>query len=283
MGISIRNALVAEAPSGFGWIISSVTSPSPLKPQVVPIGSLDSLVPIEMPCYTLLSTEFLYLFSPLYPFPYHSTNAHDPYAQYVRQATLNVRYDDPSKYIALKYKIPLESIKEIKVGPNSQWICVKYKSKQQIAGIVILFREKSVTEAFVEVCIKENISLDRDISWWSDAFNGFGKISGSQSVVWNGSNEQIEVEFLDQYWNAMRRKRSVFGWFQPSQVVVKTESAGIIRDDEVDQGSMQLYSCGAFVLPIHGSAPVVRSCSIIATQSYLYLTLERFFRVNTQV
>ncbi|KAJ3397025.1 hypothetical protein HDU92_001038 [Lobulomyces angularis] len=90
------------------------------------IEKLKYLVPIEKPSYFLLTNFKLYIFVPKFSFPYHSDEFNDPYAQFVNNSMQQVRYEDPSKSISLKYIIPLLKIVRIDVGPNYQYLVIHF-------------------------------------------------------------------------------------------------------------------------------------------------------------
>ncbi|KAJ3057250.1 hypothetical protein HK102_011079, partial [Quaeritorhiza haematococci] len=87
---------------------------------------LDRLIPVEQPVYILLTDQKLYLFSPLFTFPYFSKDASDPYAQYIQHAMKQVKYDDPRKYLTLLYEIPFGRIGRVDVGPNRQYLGIHF-------------------------------------------------------------------------------------------------------------------------------------------------------------
>ncbi|RKO93564.1 hypothetical protein BDK51DRAFT_34053 [Blyttiomyces helicus] len=160
--------------------------------------------PAERPVYMMLSDHALYLFAPTFPFPYMPKDGGaDPYAQYIAQAMLQIRYDDPSKFLSLLYAVPFSRIARVDVGPNGQYVGLHFLKGVDGSGpgasgsgigsplltssasvglraggrglgspfvsLVVLTRDRAATTRFVDgleaVAPGAALLLHRDVSW----------------------------------------------------------------------------------------------------------------------
>jgi hypothetical protein len=327
------------SPTGFAYILASTTKAAPSKKntslfpsklmslfsptgkepaipdekpsrnRLVSTDQIQSLVPIERPCYTLVSSTHFYIFTPSYPFPYISNNSSDPYAQYVRAARAQITYDDdPGRYIRLRYKFSLEKINRIVVGPGDQYFVVDYGVGEGSARIVVMIRDGDIVGEIVEAFGKAGIGhlVSRysaaGIGWWDTAFADSVSLKpgDARNILFNGVDERIEVDYLHRYVESMRsetrRRTSSSSWFpsflappkeEESSPVVKRDSLDasyrVIGENEEDKsGACQLYLLVGLIVPTSGtsdtsSPPVVRSCSLACSAAYIYLLLERYF------
>jgi hypothetical protein len=331
-------------PTGFAYILSSTTQAAPAKkPSLIPrkllslfspgkkvdasvedikpsrnrvvsTGQINSLVPIERPCYTLVSTSHLYIFSPLYPFPYGiscllyylvSNNSSDPYAQYVRAARSQFTYDDdPGRYIRLRYKFSLDRINRVIIGPGDQYYCIDYGAGTSSSRIVVLIRDGEVMTEIIEAFGKVGMGsvVERyscaGIGWWDTAFADAVRLKPGDAsrILFNGIDERVEVDYLHSYVETVRneesrgRKSSGSLWIpyflsteveDVSPVVVRDGICKVIADEEEDtSGACKLYLLVGLIVPTSGtsdsSPPIVRSCSLACTDTHIYFLLERY-------
>lgn len=187
--------------------------PSPLKRQMsktclVTTENIKDLVPIERPCYTLFTTQNIYIFSPLYLFPLSNERFDGTYSAYESASRAQFNYDDdPSRYIRLRFKFSLEKIKQISVGPGDQYLCIEYSSDTRV---VLLIRDGNVVRQIVESLGSTDVPITRytvgtGVGWWDAAFLGSVVLKPDdlgRRILYNGVDELAAITSLREYMSA---------------------------------------------------------------------------------